>query len=369
MTPSKRSTCTMEPMPICSWRTEDRRDSSKLSVILSNKILLSSQNCNTTSDRTRSLQKTLSQVSACTPVDHDYCCLGCSCNVTILDCDNATPQYYKSSFDDTPSIDVSLHLDDSAIWYSTLETREEMTILKNVGLTQINLERLADFGNVCDSICSPSSKHSIQEIRSNRVRERRETFLRVMQESNKQKCRNTTENQEQQAMNQLLEKWDRLDVGEICTLLDDITEILYVKNMSKSSLKPKFFPRKPRRKLFDLLTQGTNKQQEQTIQLLTTSATHNIATYIKQISRATLQHERDGGEIGKPMKTLRSRTISLDKIKNTECKHQQDQRSRNSHVSYGKVYTSEKISSWDCITHSEKWIKNPLDQESMLQLI
>lgn len=118
--------------------------------------------------------------------------------------------------------------DTSSCWYLKLDSKEDLVALRNIGLTKINLERLAETGSVSESLF-PSEK-SRADKRNDRVKKRRETFVSVMAGNSKRQIQCHQPAYYDFRNNPLLEKWlklDQLEVDVISRLLDDITDVLY----------------------------------------------------------------------------------------------------------------------------------------------
>lgn len=122
--------------------------------------------------------------------------------------------------------------DTSSCWGMPLDTKEDLLALRNVGLTRINMERLAETGCISESLF-PHDK-SRDERRQDRIKERRETFLSVMQEKTRSHQHNKSSSkpryEDMARKNPIIGKWlalDTLSVDETSRLLDDTADILY----------------------------------------------------------------------------------------------------------------------------------------------
>lgn len=150
-----------------------------------------------------------------------------------LGCSPATASYRLQPYHEYNSLD-SLQLNDSMFFSVNLKAKEEFVAVRNIGLTRIDLERLAETNSIGESL-SVLKNSKAEEDRNERVRERREQFLYAMQSNEKKfhkekhhkgtKCAKCIKTD-----NPLLRKWLRVDalhVDEISQLLEDVTDILY----------------------------------------------------------------------------------------------------------------------------------------------
>ena len=118
--------------------------------------------------------------------------------------------------------------DTSSCWGLTLDTKEDLLALQNVGLTRIDLERLAETGCISESLFACDK--SRDERRQDRIKERRETFLAVMQGRSRSHHEDKPRYEDIARNNQIIGKWlklDSLEVDDISRLLEDTADILY----------------------------------------------------------------------------------------------------------------------------------------------
>lgn len=256
------------------------KDSSKLSVILSHTIPLSSQGSGGDSETNHCAPiPNVSRVQVEGPSsetmplrhrrtprharDHDYCIQ--AFDSTLLNnsmnlfhdksysfclpdysiCSSATPSIawgvpYQpatvTGYQIHPVRSSPTRWEKSSCWNLKLDTKEDLVALQNIGLTRINLEMLAETGSISESLFS--HEKSREDERRDRVKERGESFVKVMQgvgRSYWKQCHqvrhlHVPSYEHVVRNNPIIEKWlkiDQLTVEKISQLLDDTADILY----------------------------------------------------------------------------------------------------------------------------------------------
>lgn len=178
--------------------------------------------------------------------DHDYCChlieyMVMKPSRTSLHCQHPNHSYNSIVTSNTTTLgldsvtEYDSILESSTCWYSNLCNNSGEALLSNVGLTNVDLEKLADSQSISESMFVMSK--SRYEERDQRVKQRREDFLKAMQTSPSQKRRwkhQSVETSMKAAFftNSLIRRWlqiHMLEIDEITRLLEDITDILYTR--------------------------------------------------------------------------------------------------------------------------------------------
>lgn len=145
------------------------------------------------------------------------------------------PSYQTCS---ASSVDM-VQLNSSSCWYFNVGTKEDL--LKKIGLTQVDLEKLADTGNFNESLFSLVTSKS-SEQRSSRVKVRREVFIDAMRDiEDHKKVQNHKKRLPFDHTNLgMLEKWmniDKLGVEEMYCFLEENIELMYrIKDMQQKQL-------------------------------------------------------------------------------------------------------------------------------------
>ena len=244
--------------------TDNTRDSSKLSEITSNVVPLpidyNVPDSSHTADVKRPNRGGIVLTHGTKPhSDHDYCFEN---NISSQDqryshcpsefsaaSPNITwgleyqPAYQVHSYQTYSASSVDMvQLNSSSCWYFNVATKEDL--LKKIGLTQVNLEKLADTGNFNESLFSRENSRS-SEHRSSRVKVRREVFIDAMQDiGDHKKVQHHNKmllfNHTNLGKYVTLEKWmnfDKLGVEEMHCFLEEIIEIVYrIKDMQQMQL-------------------------------------------------------------------------------------------------------------------------------------
>lgn len=254
------------------------KDSSKLSIILSHTIPLSSQgsggepgHCALIPNVSRvrvegSSSETMPLRHHRTPRharDHDYCiqafdstllnnsanlfrdksysfCLPdysiCSTTTPSIAWGVPYPPSTVTGYQVRPDYFSPTTWDMSACWGLNLDNKEDLVALQSIGLTRINLEWLAETGSISESLFS--YEKSREDKRRDRVKERGESFVSVMQGIGRSywkqwqqvRYRPMSSYEHFVRNNPLVKKWlkiDQLEVENISKLLDDTADILY----------------------------------------------------------------------------------------------------------------------------------------------
>ena len=398
------------------------KDSSRLAVIHSNKILLLSPGfrdllspgCCRDQYIRKSKAFTANTVTANKAVarlswvqnDHDYCCsdaynphqhfndveVVASDLLEVDECKNTTSgetHYVRMPSQSCNDFLPPLALDSSTVWYSSLQTRNEVAKITCIGISLINLEKLADTGYVCESAFQFGKLHRAQDERDCRVQERREIFQHTMQqdkggaiESRKQICgvlRNNICAHPSLSLSHVLENWLKLDtltVDETSTLLEDTADILY--NMGDTfqhfphQYATSVVPKKTRRRLFKESSPKVNTREVWLDQAVNRKlsckilATNSLVSIPNGVGAAYSSDDYNSSNMTNI--TRNQDCSSVRALRSRKVAHKA--RRTNNHDLAGIAGKNRSVSAtqqW--IAHTEDWIKHSLDTKDMLKLI
>lgn len=185
--------------------------------------------------------------------DHDYCvqafddtnlnylCDGSYCVSDYSLCHTTSPNIvwgleYEpivASYQGQPIHDCSVSSLEPVAWDACrssccqLHTKQGLSALQKIGLTRINLEKLADTGSISESLFLPEK--SSTDKRNDRICQRSKMFVHTMQDNHSKKQKKCLF-PHPVMNNQVVERWLKLqepNLEEMNSLLEDTTDILY----------------------------------------------------------------------------------------------------------------------------------------------
>ncbi len=236
----RTSTCNKLKSPASS-QCEANTDPSKLSLIYTDEVYLTSniEKGDVNFAEGKHQYNGNPTIYRRSQTDHDYCChldsVICSDHVksvdNILHCQQSD---YSCSSTATPNVtwgseysSVNYSLEYSSCWCSNFHSKENTKSFKNIGLTNIDLERLTETQSISESLFV--SNRSSREERNERVKQRREDFLKVMQ-NGKKKYEKMWCYDKAAFHNPLIRRWLQihlLEIDEVTRLLEDTADMLY----------------------------------------------------------------------------------------------------------------------------------------------